>query len=95
MHIYVIVVQSLSHVQLFVTQWTIAHQFSWPVELSRQEYWNGSHSLLQDIFLTQGSNTALLHCGQILYHLTIPETQYDIKLVGYLEICKMSTGPDN
>ena len=58
MHIYVSVVQSLSHVQLFVTQWTIAHQFSWPVELSRQEYWNGSHSLLQDIFLTQGSNSS-------------------------------------
>ena len=29
----------------------------------------GSHSLLQDIFLTQGSNPALLHYQQILYHL--------------------------
>ena len=28
----------------------------------------GSHSLLQGIFLTQGSNLGLLHCGQILYH---------------------------
>jgi len=28
----------------------------------------GCHSLLQRIFLTQGSNTRLLHCWQILYH---------------------------
>ena len=29
----------------------------------------GTHSLLQGIFLTQGSNLSLLHCQQILYHL--------------------------
>ena len=28
------------------------------------------HSLLQEIFLTQGSNLGLLHCRQILYHLS-------------------------
>ena len=30
----------------------------------------GCHSLLQGIFLTQGSNPGLLHCRQILYHLS-------------------------
>ena len=30
----------------------------------------GSHSLLQGIFLTQGSNPYLLHCRQILYLLS-------------------------
>ena len=30
----------------------------------------GCHSLLQGIFLTQGSNPGFLHCGQILYHLS-------------------------
>ena len=30
----------------------------------------GSHSLLQGIFLTQGSNLNLLPCRQILYHLS-------------------------
>ena len=30
----------------------------------------GSHSLLQGIFLTQGSNPCLLHCRQILYCLS-------------------------
>ena len=28
------------------------------------------HSLLQGIFLTQGANSCLLHCGWILYHLS-------------------------
>ena len=31
--------------------------------------WVGSHSLLQEIFLTQGLNPGLLHCRQILYSL--------------------------
>ena len=30
----------------------------------------GSHSLLQGIFPTQGLNPGLLHCKQILYHLS-------------------------
>ena len=30
----------------------------------------GCHSLLQGIFLTQASNPSLLHCRQILYHLS-------------------------
>ena len=32
----------LSHVWFFVTPWTVAHQASLPMELSRQEYWSGS-----------------------------------------------------
>ena len=31
---------SLSHVQLFVTPWTVAQQAPLFVELSRQEYWS-------------------------------------------------------
>ena len=30
-----------SHVQLFVTPWTIAHQAPLSMEFSRQEYWSG------------------------------------------------------
>ena len=30
----------------------------------------GSHSLFQGIFPTQGSNPGLLHCRQIVYHLS-------------------------
>ena len=33
--------QSLSHVQLFVAPWSVAHQAPMSVEFSRQEYWSG------------------------------------------------------
>ena len=33
--------QSLSHVQLFVAPWTVAHQAALSMEFSRQEYWDG------------------------------------------------------
>ena len=38
----------------------------------------GCHSLLQGIFPTQGSNLGLLHCMQILYHLSLifPQTSF-------------------
>ena len=33
--------QSLSHVQLFVTPWTLAHQAPLSIRFPRQEYWSG------------------------------------------------------
>ena len=33
--------QLFSHVPLFVTPWTIAHQAPLSMEFSRQEYWRG------------------------------------------------------
>ena len=32
---------ALSHVRLFVTPWTVAHQAPLSTEFSRQEYWSG------------------------------------------------------
>ena len=34
-------VKSLSHVQCFVTPWTVAHQALQSMEFSRQDYWSG------------------------------------------------------
>ena len=34
-------VKSLSHVQLFVTPWTVAYQAPQSMEFSKQEYWSG------------------------------------------------------
>ena len=34
-------VKSLSHVQLFVTPWTVAHQAPLTMEFSKQKYWSG------------------------------------------------------
>ena len=33
--------QSLSHAQLFVTPWIVAHQVPLSMEFSKQEYWSG------------------------------------------------------
>ena len=41
LHTIVLVVQSLSSVQLFVTPWTVAHQAPLSMGFSRQEYWSG------------------------------------------------------
>ena len=50
---------TLSHfscIWLYATIWTAACQAPLSLGFSRQEYWVGSHSLLQEIFSTQGSN---------------------------------------
>ena len=58
------------HAQLLVTLWTVAHQAPLSMEFSRQEYWSGLPFPSPGIFLTQGSNPGLLHCRQLLYHLS-------------------------
>ena len=63
-------VKSLSCVQLFATAWTVAYQASLSMRFSKQEYWNDCHFFLQEIFPTQGLNLGLLHCRQMLYHLS-------------------------
>ena len=37
-------------------------------QLQKKNTGAGGHSLLQEIFLIQGSNPSLLHCRQIVYH---------------------------
>ena len=71
----------LSHVQLFLTPWTIAHQAPLSMGFSRQEYWMGNHSLLQEIFPTQELNLDLLHCRQILYYLSHKGSPNTIKTI--------------
>ena len=51
----------LSHVQLFVTPWTVTRQAPLSMGLSMQEYWVGCYALLQGIFLTQGLNLRFLN----------------------------------
>ena len=56
---------SLSHVWLFVTT-----SLLWPWHSPGKNTRMGFHSLLQGIFPTQRLNLGLLHCRQILYHLS-------------------------
>ena len=57
----VVVVLLVSHVWLFATPWTVACQASMPMGLSRQEYRSGLPFPPPGVFLTQGSNSRLLH----------------------------------
>ena len=54
-----------SSVWLSAIPWTVAHQ-AFSLGKNTEQ---GSHYLLQGIFLTQGLNTVLLPCRQILYPL--------------------------
>ena len=49
--------------------WTVAHQAAPSWGSPGKNAGVGSHSLLQGIFPTQGSNPGLLHCRQVPYHL--------------------------
>ena len=60
----------LSHVQLFVTLWTIAHQVPLSMGFSGKNTGVGCHFLIQGIFLTQRLNSGLLHYRKTLYHLS-------------------------
>ena len=59
----------------------------WPLDHSQSGFsvhgdspskntWVGWHSLLCNIFLIRGLNPGLLHCKQILYHLSHQESPY-------------------
>ena len=55
----------------------------------------GCHSLLQGIFPTQGSNPGLLHCRQILYHLShqgSPKVYIVLVQLSFLQKPKHLTG---
>ena len=68
-------IKLLTCVRLFETPWTVTHQAPLSKEFSRQEHWSGSPFPspgweMGRIFPNQGSNLGLLHCRQILYHLS-------------------------
>ena len=61
-----------SHIQLFATPWTVAHQAPLSMGFSRQEYWSGlpfpSPGDLPDLGIEHEYHVSFLHCRQILYH---------------------------
>ena len=62
--------QSLSHVRVFLTPWTVAHQAALFMEFSRQEYWIELQFPSPEYLPTQVSSLGLLLCRQILSHLS-------------------------
>ena len=62
-------VKLLSHVRLFATPWTVAHQAPQSMEFSRQEYWNGLPFPSPGDLPNPGINPSLPHCRQMLYRV--------------------------
>ena len=68
----------------------------WPTQappslgFSRQEHWSRLPFLLQGIFPTQEANLGLLHCRQILYHLSHDESPRILDRVDFL-LCSGSS----
>ena len=56
--------------RFFVTPWVIASQAPQSVEFSRQEYWSGLPFPSPGDLPNPGIELGLLHCRQILYHLS-------------------------
>ena len=64
---------SLSHVQLFSTPWTVAHQAHLSMEFPGKNTGVGCHFLLQalpNLGIKSSSSVSLLHCRWILYSWT-------------------------
>ena len=69
-YIYRIRLSRFSHVQLFAAPHTYTARLLWSWGSPGKNTGVGCQSLLQGIFPTQGLNLGLLHCRQILYHLS-------------------------
>ena len=77
----------LSHVQLFMTPWTVAHtRLLCPWNSPGKNTGVGSHFLFQGIFLTQGSSLGVLH-WKILYCLSHQGSRTPSHSVHLLLLC--------
>ena len=82
----------LSHVQLFATLWTAAHQAPLSMGSPGKNNGVGYHVLLQGIFQTRVSNPGDPYCRRIIYHL-IPQgsPQGDVEKQESLQTSHRST----
>ena len=62
---------------------TVARQAPLSLGFSRPEYWSGFPCLFQGILPSQVSNPGLLHCRQILYHLSHQGSPKILEWVAY------------
>ena len=56
--------------------WLVTRQVPLSMQFSRPEYWRGLPFPPPGMFPTQGSNSGLLHCRQILYQLSHKRSPY-------------------
>ena len=87
--------QSLGAVRLFANISTVACQAPLSMGFSRQEYWSALPCPPPGIFPTQGLNPGLLHCRQILYHLSHQGGPYLAEEMMKCRVCFWLLGPSH
>ena len=70
--------------------WTVAHQAPLSMGFSRQEYWSGLLCPPPGDLWNQGLNPDLLHCGQVIYHLSHQESPHLILYAIFLSAASQS-----
>ena len=60
----------------FMTPWTAAHQAPLSIGFPRQEYWSGLPFPSPWALPNPGIELSLLHCRQILYHLSLQRSPF-------------------
>ena len=93
----VVNVQSFSHIQLFVTPWTVARQAPLSMEFSRQEYWSGlpcpPPGDLPNPGIKLMSLVSLALAGG--FFITVPHRKpSEIRYIFYLKKRKFSNNPE-
>ena len=86
-----------------MTPWTVACQAPLSTGFSRKEYWSGLPFLLQELFLTQGSNLSCLHWqadSLPLSHQGGPSVQFSCSVLSnsvtpWTAACKVSLSITN
>ena len=68
--------QWFSHVRLFATPWTVAHQAPLPMEFSRQEYWRGFPCPPPEDLPNPGIELVLLVSPAVVVRFFTPRTTY-------------------
>ena len=68
-----------------MTPWIVAHQSPLSRKLFRQEYWSGQPFPSPGVFLTKELNPGLLHCRQILYHLSYQRSLWTLECLYHFE----------
>ena len=75
----------------FLSSLTLCNPMVWPWNSLGKITRLGCHSLLQGIFPIQGSNPGLMHCRQILYHLSYQGSLWEVIVVCFSHISFAST----
>ena len=75
-----------SHVQVFVTLWTVAHQAPLSMGFSRQEYWSGLPCLLPGDLPNPEIEPTALTCHALADRFLTISTNWEAHIIYYITL---------